>query len=162
MFKISDEIIYGVVGICAIVDISEKDFTGENHKYYVLRPYDSTKSLIYVPVDNEKLIRRMKNVPSKKGLDIIIRKSNESIEWIENHLERAQKYKDLMADGDILNCLKLYRTFKKRKEELSAHNKYLPKTDDYLYKDCSKFLRGVISKVMAVDQDEALELYFNE
>ncbi|MBR2714935.1 MAG: CarD family transcriptional regulator, partial [Ruminococcus sp.] len=63
MFAVGDTVIYGSVGVCKISDITENKLTGVVRKYYVLKQIDSYESVIYVPVDNEKLTSRMRCVP---------------------------------------------------------------------------------------------------
>ena len=55
MYQVNDTIIYGMNGICKIVDITSKSFSGKKSEYYILKPMNSQASTIYVPVKNETL-----------------------------------------------------------------------------------------------------------
>ena len=60
MYEKGQFIIYGVRGVCEVVDITTVDHPGgpEGKLYYVLRPYAQKASKIVAPVDSEKTITR--------------------------------------------------------------------------------------------------------
>ena len=59
MFKINDYVMYGITGVCKILDIKEeKDRNSVIKKYYVLRPIYSKNTIIKTPVNNMKISMR--------------------------------------------------------------------------------------------------------
>ena len=60
MYEKGQFIIYGVRGVCEVVDITTLDRPGgsEGKLYYVLRPYAQKASKIVTPVDSEKTVTR--------------------------------------------------------------------------------------------------------
>ena len=67
-FKIGDNIVYAGSGVCQIDDIKDISFFKEKpQKYYVLKPLFVTRSqFVYVPLNNEAQVSRIRPVASKK------------------------------------------------------------------------------------------------
>ena len=68
MYQIGDKVCYGTEGVCSIVRIQEMKVGGAKGKYYVLRPIYRESATVYVPLDNERLIARMRPVLSQQEL----------------------------------------------------------------------------------------------
>lgn len=159
MFLVGETVIYGATGVCKISDISENKLTGKVREYYVLRPVDTDKSVIYVPTDNEKLVSRMRQVPSANELTNMLSDiKGESIPFIENNLERNDVYHAILNDGDIKEIVKLFRTLHSRQLELAGRGKHLPKADERLYKDCSRLLCSELNTILNLENSEILSL----
>ena len=159
MFLAGETIIYGSIGVCEIKEISEYRLTGTLRQYYVLQPVDTVKNVIYVPVDNEKLVSRMRAVPSKNEITKFIKEvDSEEVLWIDNNIERTQVYREIIADGELKKNIRLLRALSRRSVSLLEEGKHLPKSDERIYKECSKLISHEISFIMQLDIDEALQL----
>ncbi len=159
MFTVGDRVIYGASGVCKITDIVENELTGVLRQYYLLSPVSSDKSLIYVPLNNEKLIQRMRKVPTPKELKKILAElKHAQLEWIDNNLERSERYHAVVNDGDIKENIKLLRTLYSRQCELLERGKQLPKSDERIYKECSKLLCSEFSFILDLEHSEILAL----
>ncbi|MBQ8860509.1 MAG: hypothetical protein IJ015_04125 [Ruminococcus sp.] len=159
MFALNERVIYGSVGVCEISDIVENELTGVLREYYVLKPVDTDKSVIYVPTDNEKLISRMREVPCAKELKKILTDiKGEQLSWIENNLERSEFFHSIINDGEIKQVALLFVTLHKHQNELSLRGKRLQKTDERIYKDCSKLLCSEFSSILKLEHNEVLSL----
>ena len=159
MFSVEDRVIYGATGVCEITDIVENELTGVVREYYVLKPVDTDKSVIYVPIDNEKLTSRMRAVPSQKELKSMLNKvKGEQFSWIENNLERNECFHAILNDGDIQQIVVLFRTLHSRFLELSDCGKHLQKADERIYKECSKLLCSEFSSILNLEQSDVLSI----
>ncbi|MBQ2971315.1 MAG: hypothetical protein IJE16_02050 [Ruminococcus sp.] len=159
MFSVGEKVIYGAVGVCLITDIIENELTGVMREYYVLRPVDSDKSVIYVPTNNEKLVSRMREVPSSQKLRETIKDiKGKELLWIDNNLERSESFRAILSDGDIESVAVLFRTLHKRREELSERGKRLVKSDENLYRECSKLLCSEFAIILSLEQSQVLSL----
>ena len=162
MFSVGDRIIYGSTGVCQIEDIVENELTGVMREYYVMRPVDTNKSTIYVPVDNDKLVSRMREVPSAEKLKAMIQNAKkEQIEWVDNHIRRSELFHEILNEGEIPRILVLFKTLNARSVMLAQENKHLPKTDERIFKECQKLLCSEISAILNVEQNEALNIILN-
>ena len=58
VFQVGDVIIYGVQGVCKIEETEEKNVGGAARTYFVLKPVEDQGSTIYVPTDNELVLKK--------------------------------------------------------------------------------------------------------
>ncbi len=159
MFSSGDKVIYGAVGVCEITDIAKNELTGVLREYYVLRPVDTDKSVIYVPIDNEKLVLRMREVPNSKELRETLKEiQGEELTWIDNNLERSESFRAILIDGDIKRVAVLFKTLHRHREELLERGKRMPKSDENLYRECSKLLCSEFMEILSLEQSQVLSL----
>ena len=163
MFKIGDSIVYGAQGVWKITDIKEENFTSVMRVYYIITPADNDKSVIYVPVDNEKLTSRMKSIPTKSELKkILIDAKHEELMWNENYLERSEYFQSLINGGEILLISALFYTLLRKSDELKESGKSLKKSDERIYKECTRTLSKTVAYIFGTDIEKALEILKSE
>ena len=66
MYKIGSIVVYGTEGLCKICDITERTFGKETSEYYVLSPLSNEAETVFVPKNNEKVLKRMRSILSKE------------------------------------------------------------------------------------------------
>ena len=66
MYSVNEKIHYGGSGVCVIQEIATMRFGRTREKYYVLKPVYQNSSVIYVPVENEALVSKMRPVLSRE------------------------------------------------------------------------------------------------
>ena len=93
MFEKEDIILYGVHGVCKITELVEREYGGVSKQYYVLKPmYNDNTSILYVPVDSQVLVSKMKRVLSAEEIYALIRSMpKEQAIWIEDERERKAR-----------------------------------------------------------------------
>ena len=98
MFEKEDIILYGVHGVCKITELVEREYGGVSKQYYVLKPmYNDNTSILYVPVDSQALVSKMKRVLSAEEIYALIRSMpKEQAIWIEDERERKARYKEIL------------------------------------------------------------------
>ena len=88
MFKIDDYIMYGMTGVCKVIDITnEKFLNGEKRDYYVLSPIHHNNTVIKIPLDNNKI--PMRKIISKGDMTSLINDmTNMETLWIDDEKTR--------------------------------------------------------------------------
>ena len=159
MYKVGDRIIYGTQGICEITDIKESKMTSVLREYYILSPVGNDKSVIYVPIDNEKLTSKMREIPSQSELLIIIENARkELLLWDSSYIARSEFFSSILSDGEMSRVISLYLTLKSKSKEMSALGKGLRNSDERIFRECSRILAREISYIMDIHIDEALDI----
>ena len=69
-FKAGDYMMYGTVGVCQVKEISRLSFMRDKKLYYTLVPVFDRGSMIYIPVDNQKVV--MRPVISREEAEVFI------------------------------------------------------------------------------------------
>ncbi len=146
MFRINDYIIYGDNGICKIDDICIPLIEGidTNRKYYVLRPVNTARSKIYIPVDSDKAVIR-KIMSYEEAMELIDSIPSIEIIKIENEKLKVSTYRYLFHKNngkDMLGILKtLYLKREKRlktgKKFSASDERYFHMAEEHLYNELS-------------------------
>lgn len=110
---------YGAQGICRIEDLRYiKLAGGAGHQYYVLRPLYQPTAEIFVPMDNPKLVSRMRPILSPEEIDQTIQRSaDRRMMWIPDHRRRAEVFQGVLARHDTEELLQLARCLYDRTQE---------------------------------------------
>lgn len=156
-FNINDNVIYGNNGVCVVSDICEKTFNDEERRYYILKPVYRTGSILYVPVDNEMLIAKIKRVLTKKEImDIIDAIPNDATIWIDDNNERKIVYRDIISSGDRHKIICLIKTLYARRNELAQIGRKLHQSDEHYFREAEKILYDEFALVLELPQDKVL------
>ena len=102
-YSIGDVVVYGSTGLCDVVDIKRDEVGGVEHEYYVLAEHFSRgTSLTYVPVENERLVSKIRPLMSYSAAAELISKIPciEPMEWIPDNRRRAEHFKSVLDSGD--------------------------------------------------------------
>lgn len=100
MFNAGQTVIYGSNGVCKIIEITTKKISGSMIEYYVLKPLYSDASTLFVPVQNNRLISKIRGVMTAKEINDVIENLPEIGEWNDNKLERS----DAVQSGAFKRC----------------------------------------------------------
>lgn len=98
-FKAGDYMMYGTVGVCQVKEISRLSFMRDKKLYYTLVPVFDRGSMIYIPVDNQKVV--MRPVISREEAEVFIEQLPKfQVEKYANRNERLQACKEMLVSGD--------------------------------------------------------------
>lgn len=165
MFKIGDNIIYGVSGVMTVMDIRSEQITGEEKTYYLLCDYGkSGASVTYVPVDNEKLVSGMHHLLSKDEIMAAIRCAAElsDLEWIADNRQRVEAYRGILRSMDRLNILVMIRTIHNTGLRRAAIGKKNFLADEGVMQNAERILIEEFSIVLCISKDEVRNILERE
>ena len=149
MFHVNDVILYSSQGVCEIVDVDEKIFGGVKRTYYVLKPVGDNGTTIFVPTDNEVLLKKIRKLLSEAEINALIDSMpNEETIWIANESERRECYNKILASGDHLELIKMIKAIYLHKQELEANKKRLHVMDERFFKDAEQMLYNEFQYVL--------------
>lgn len=157
MHNINDMVLYGTEGICRITDISVQNMHGEDVEYYVLKPVGENNSTIFVPTGSEVLTARMKRIMSAEEIYALIQTMpDEESEWIENENMRRQRYREILADGDRKDLVRMIKAIYLHEQERKKMGKKLHLSDEKFLRDAEKLLYEEFAHVLNIKKDEVL------
>lgn len=155
MFEVGSTVLYGSDGVCRIQDITHKEVGGVSGEYYVLEPVYQKKSTVFVPLDNERLIGRMRRILSADELlDLMHTMPAEPLRWIEDESERKAVYREVISRGDCTELMQLARTLYLHREEQLDKGKKLHACDDRFLKTAEKMINDEFAMVLEIEPDE--------
>src|SRR6056297_677337 len=101
MFKVGDRAVYPAQGVGIVESIEAREFSGEKHKFYMLRIIDNDMTIM-VPVGNASHVG-MRNLISKDKVDTIYSVLGEKQNGggaIASWSRRQREYNDKIKTGD--------------------------------------------------------------
>ena len=157
MFKQGDTVLYGNDGVCKISEITEKAFGDISIEYYILTPVFDTRSTIFVPTNNEKLISKIHRIISPEEIEKIVNECK-SAKWIESDLKRSEKFKEIIQSGDLKKITSLIKCIYLHDEEVTACGKKLHKSDENIYKEAIKILYEQIALFFEISKENVIDI----
>jgi CarD family transcriptional regulator len=150
-------VLYGVYGVCEIAGIEKKEINRRRIDYYVLRPIYGSKITIFLPVNNEKLVKRMRRILSPEEIYALIRTMpDETAMWIENETERRTRYKEIIFDGDRITLIRLIKALYFHRLDRQAIGKRLNISDEHFMRDAEDLLYAEFAHVLDIKKEQVL------
>lgn len=155
MYKIGDIFVYGSNGVCKITDIKQEDFCGREKTYYILAPIYDQKETIFVPVDNEKLVSKMKKLLTPDEIIALIKTiPHKKSVWIENVNMRREAYKKIIRQANRDELITLLKTLYERRLKLQLEGKRLSVCDERFLKQAQHIIHSEIAQVLSIPREE--------
>ena len=159
MFKVGDVVIYGTEGVCTIMDLTQREFGDELLDFYVLQPMSKKTEIVYVPRNNEQILKRMRTILSPEEIhDLSGITVDDLSKWIPNDRERQKKYKETLLYGSSEDLVQLIRTIYLHQIRMLEIGKKLHVQDERILKDAERILTEEVVYVMGISPEEALPL----
>ncbi len=155
MFKIGDVVVYGTAGVCKIEEISSKTFGTVNCNYYVLKPLIQTASTVFVPVENERLTRKMHPILSQEEfLKVFCAAKNGETIRPDSEIERREKFTEILESGNRQSLILMVYDLNNLKSEQQQCGRRLHIADERLLNSAQTLLFEEISYVFKIDITE--------
>ena len=156
-FKKGEKVIYSVNGVCEITDITEKVFGKTVMRYYVLKPISNNEATLFVPVNNENLVRKMKRLMTQSQLDKVLNDiSEKEVEWNSNEVIRKEEFRNTISFGNISEILILLKSIWLHRRTQNSKGRKLHISDEMYLREAEKIIKEEISTVIGVEQDDVI------
>lgn len=158
MYQAGETVFYGTEGVCRVEEIRDMKVGRETAAYYVLRPIYREGSVVYVPVQNELLVSRMRPLLTKKQIDRMIDEVNEEDEdWIDDASERKAEFQRILVSADRRELLSMVRVLFLRRQNLQTCGKRLRANDEQMLRDAERLLDDEFAVVLNIRPREVAE-----
>lgn len=111
MLGIGQRVMYGVHGVCTVVELENRKVDGKMLEYLVLEPLEKSGSRFLVPSGNPKAMAKLHPLLPKEALEEML--SAQEIwqdVWIPQENLRKLKYRELLSGGDREALLQMVNT----------------------------------------------------
>ena len=157
MYNVNDAVIYATYGVCVISAIEERNFSGENIEYYILRPVGDSRNTFYVPTSNSALRNKMRDVCNADDVNNLIgTMSEQNCIWIDNAVRRKEEYRKIIDKGDRKELIRLIKTLYTKGEELTAQHKKLYSADEKFLRDAENMLYNEFAYALHIPREEVI------
>lgn len=161
MFEVNDYIMYGMTGVCQVVDITKERIIDDLQKeYYVLKHIYANDTIIKIPTDNEKI--SMRKILSKGEVTTLIDNiTNSETIWIDDDRQRNETFKSILKTGDVDNLVKLVRSIYLNKEYKKSIGKKTYKVDQEIMDVAERLLNEELATVLKINPSEVASYISN-
>lgn len=163
MFQIGNTVIYGVHGVCKIVNIEKRQFMGEEKEYYVLRPVSDSGATLFAATQSDKVLSKMRNILSEQEVfSLIEAMPQQEYIWYDNENERKEQYKKLIAKGDHKELIGMIKAIYLQKQKREAEGKHLYISDERFFKEAERILYDEFQYVLNIKKEDLLPLILSK
>ncbi len=157
MYKVNEIVAYSSQGICEITEICQREIAGTVMDYYVMKPVFDSRSTVFVPVSNEKLVSRIrKTMTASEASELLENINSGEILWIDNDAMRRDLYQSILTEGQPEKLASLFRTLVLRKRTLEECSRKLRSTDETCMRSAEKLIARECSYASGESQDELI------
>jgi len=158
MYQIGDRVVYGIHGVCSIVDEEKQMVDKKQVTYLVLEPVGQAGSRYLIPTHNTVAMGKLCKMLSAKELEVMLQSDEvHSDHWIKDENLRKQAYRDLIGSGNRMKLMGMVYSLYEHKKAQTAAGRKCHLCDENFLRDAEKLLISEISIVMNMDQMEAKE-----
>lgn len=126
-----------------------------------MKPLNGDKSTFYVPVDNENLLSKMRKLLSEDEINQLIDSMpNEKILWINNERERKERYRQIIADGNHSELIRMIKAIHLEKKDREEKGKKLHISDERFLKEAEKILYDEFQYVLNLSEKDVMSYIF--
>lgn len=163
MFRAGETVNYGTTGVCKIDGVCSRTAAGRSMDYYVLKPCFRDNSTVYVPVENEKLVSKMRRILSREEITELISEMPDVEEkWIDDNTERIKVFKEALSSGDRRRIVRLIKSIHARSRELALSNKKLRSSDLSIMNEAEHLLYDEFAFVLNIKRNEVVPFITNQ
>ncbi len=156
-FDIGEYISYGINGMCNIEDIRPMQLSQSVEKmmYYILRPESNPKSTIFVPVNNQKLVSKMRELMTKDEINaMLVRMKDRTLEWEKDVRFRTESFHEILSNGVNQDLILMIRCLHRKRQELVQLGKKLPARDSNTLKTAERLVEEEFAHVLHIKCEE--------
>ena len=156
-FDIGEYVSYGLNGMCNIEDIRPMQLSQSVEKmmYYILRPESNPKSTIFVPVNNQKLVSKMREPMTKDEINaMLVRMKDRTLEWEKDVRFRTESFHEILNNGVNQDLILMIRCLHRKRQELVQLGKKLPARDSNTLKTAERLVEEEFAHVLHIKCEE--------
>lgn len=151
MYKIGDHVVYGIHGVCRIIEQEERTVDRKQVLYYVLEPLEHAGARYYIPTHNQAALAKLRPVMSRAELDALltsdaVRKDN----WVADENQRKQTYRELINSGDRAALICMVGSLHRHKQAQAAAGRKFHLCDENFLRDAEKLLSSEFALTLGI------------
>ena len=154
-FEIGDMVVYGIHGVCQVVDIESRVVDRKTVEYYVLSPVGQQDAKFYVPTHNPAAVAKMRKVLTKEEINRLL--ESEAVKednWIPNEAVRKETYRQIISRADCVELIRMIRALYIHKQEQLAAGKKFHQCDEAFMRDAERLIRSELQEVLHIPQEQ--------
>ena len=158
MYQAGDQVLYGIHGVCRIVELEERVIDRKCVEYYVLEPLEQAGTRYYIPTKNEAAVSKLRPMMNKEDLQALLKSDSARRDtWIADENSRKQHYRTLINSGDRAALMSMVGTLHRYKQAQAAAGKKFHICDENFLRDAEKLLSAEFSLVLGIQSGQVAD-----
>ena len=155
MFQAGDVIVCGTHGVCRVEKVGpfSSAVADRDRLYYTLKPLYERGSVVFTPVDNEKMVIRPV-ISREEALRLIDGIRDAEALGIEDERKREENYKTALKSCRAEELVKMIKTINARKRSRAARGKKATDADSRYVKLAEDYLYGELAISLDLERDQ--------
>ena len=155
MFQAGDVIVCGTHGVCRVEKVGplSSAVADRDRLYYTLKPLYERGSVVFTPVDNEKMVIRPV-ISREEALRLIDGIRDAEALGIEDERKREENYKTALKSCRAEELVKMIKTINARKCSRAARGKKATDADSRYVKLAEDYLYGELAISLDLERDQ--------
>lgn len=163
MYQVGDQVVYGIHGVCRVVDQEERVVDRKRLTYLALEPVGQDGSRYLVPTHNDAAMAKLRSMLSREELESMLDSQEVRADgWVKDENQRKTLYRELIGSGDRVKLMQMVRTLYRHKADQAAAGRKCHLCDENFLRDAEKLLVSEVSIVMGVESDQAKQYIRNK
>ena len=155
MLQVGSQVVYGIHGVCSIIDVEIRIVDRKKVEYFVLAPIEQPNARFYVPMRNGVALSKLRPLLTKPQLEaLLVSEDTHQDCWIPDENRRKQKYRELISAADRAALISMIRALHRHREEQLAAGRKFHLCDENFLRDAHKLLCSEFSLVLGISQAE--------
>ena len=156
MLQVGDRIVYGIHGVCCIVDVEKRMVDRKRVEYFVLEPVQQPVARFYVPTQNPVALSKLRPLLTPEELEALLSSEHNDPDcWIRDENHRKQKYRELINSGDRAALLAMIQALHIHREQQLAAGRKFHLCDENFLRDAQKVLSSELAYVLGITPERA-------
>ena len=155
MFQAGDVIVCGTHGVCRVEKVGplSSAVADRDRLYYTLKPLYERGSVVFTPVDNEKMVIRPV-ISREEALRLIAGIRDAEALGIADERKREENYKTALKSCRAEELVKMIKTINARKRSRAARGKKATDADSRYVKLAEDYLYGELAISLDLERDQ--------
>ena len=156
MFQRGDRVVYGIHGVCDVIDTEKQMVDRKQVIYLVLEPVGQPGARFLVPTHNAAAMGKLKKMLSRDEMEAMLLSDAVRVDcWIADEGRRKQTYRELISSGDREKLMAMVHTLYVHKARQAEAGRKVHLCDDNFLRDAEKLLMGEAAIVMGMEPEQA-------
>lgn len=156
--RCGDRVVYGIHGVCQVVDIENRMIDRKPVEYYVLTPVGQQDAKFYVPTQNPAAVAKMRKVLTKAEINQMLESEEVKADsWIPNEAIRKETYRQIISRADCVELIRMIRALYIHKQEQLAAGKKFHQCDETFMRDAERLIRSELAEVLGIPREQVAD-----
>lgn len=156
MYQCGELVLYGIHGVCKILELEIKIMNRKKTEYYVLSPILNEQARFYVPTQNEAAVAKLHPILTREDWMKLLSVSNlNKNAWIADESRRRVRYKEIINSGNRAELLGMISSLHNHRSDQIAQGRKFHLSDENFLRDAEKVICSEISLVLDMSMEDA-------